>query len=102
MKKILGLLLSIMLILSLTACLEKPSSNTESSQSSKNSVISKPNKESGNADSSVSGTVGFESTEIENDDIEESESDSEDYSYSWEDDGFWDTDDDGVIETPYI
>ena len=102
MKKILGLLLSIMLILSLTACLEKPSSTTESSQPSKNSVVSNSNKESGNADGSISGIIGFESAEIESGDAEKSESDSEDISYSWEDDGLLDSDDDGVIETPYI
>ena len=101
MKKILGLLLSIMLILSLTACLEKPSSNTESSQT-QSSVTSKPTIESGNANSSVLGNVGLESAEVESEDIQDSESDSEEFSYSWEDDGFWDSDDDGVIETPYI
>ena len=101
MKKILGLLLSIMLILSLTACLEEPSSNKESSQTSKSSAITSPKSESGDADGSDLESSELESTEDESDNTGASETDSEDFSYSWEDGGLW-GDSDSEIDLPII
>ena len=95
MKKILGLLLSIMLILSLTACLEKPSSDKESSHTSKNSESTNSNPEM---------DFNWEDLDIESAKDEDDEAELPELPEfgNQGDDGLLDSDDDGVIETPYI